>query len=238
MKKTEQKVLKFIDDNSLIQKGDKILVSLSGGPDSVFLLYFLKKYQKKFSVSLYAFHLNHLLRGKDAYLDEDFCKQICSSLNIPFFSVRKNVKQFAHKKKISIEEAGRILRYSELGKLLKKISFNSVATAHNCDDNAETVLLNLIKGTGLKGISGIPVKRDNIIRPILVLPKAEILKYLDLKKIKFRIDSSNFQIDLERNFIRHILLPLIRSKLNPSVDNAIFNSSQKDLILILLMVTI
>jgi tRNA(Ile)-lysidine synthase len=226
MKKTEQKVLKFIDDNSLIRKGDKILVSLSGGPDSVFLLHFLKKYQKRLAVSLYAFHLNHLLRGKDASLDEDFCKQLCSSLNIPLFSVRKNVKQFAHKKKISIEEAGRVLRYSELSKLLKKISFNAIATAHNCDDNTETVLLNLIKGTGLKGISGIPVKRDNIIRPILVLPKQEILKYLDLKKNKFRIDSSNFEIDLERNFIRHILLPLIRSKLNPSVDNAIFNSSQ------------
>jgi tRNA(Ile)-lysidine synthase len=226
MKKTEQKVLKFIDDNSLIHKGDKILVSLSGGPDSVFLLSFLKKYQKRLSVSLYAFHLNHLLRGKDASLDEDFCKQLCLSSNIPFFSVRKNVKQFAHTKKISIEEAGRILRYSELNKLLKKISFNKIATAHNCDDNAETVLLNLIKGTGLKGISGIPVKRDNIIRPILILPKVEILKYLDLKKIKFRIDNTNFEVGFERNFIRHILLPLIRSKLNPSVDNAIFNSSQ------------
>ena len=226
MKKTEQKVLKFIDDYSLIQKGDKILISLSGGPDSVFLLYFLKKYQKRFSVSLYAFHLNHLLRGKDANLDEDFCKQLCLSLNIPFFSVKKNVKQFAHKKKISIEEAGRILRYSELDKLLKQISFNTVATAHNCDDNAETVLLNLIKGTGLKGISGIPVKRNNIIRPIMVLPKEEILEYLDLKKIKFMVDSSNLQVDFERNYIRNVLLPLIRNKLNPSVENAIFNSSQ------------
>ena len=226
MKKTEQKVLKFIDNNSLIQKGDKIIVSLSGGPDSVFLLYFLKKYQQRFSVSLYAFHLNHLLQGKDASLDEEFCKQLCSSFNIPFFSVRKNVMQFAHKNKISIEEAGRVVRYSELDKLLKKIGFNKIVTAHNCDDNAETVLLNLIKGTGLKGISGIPVKRDNIIRPILVLPKEEILKTLDLKKIKFRIDNSNFELDLERNFIRNILLPLIRSKLNPSVNNAIFNSSQ------------
>jgi tRNA(Ile)-lysidine synthase len=167
-----------------------------------------------------------LLRGKDASLDEDFCKQICSSLNIPLFSVRKNVKQFAQKKKISVEEAGRLLRYSELAKLLKKISFDKIATAHNCDDNAETVLLNLIKGTGLKGISGIPVQRENIIRPVLVLPKAEILKYLDQQKTKFRIDNSNFEVDFERNFIRQILMPLIRSKLNPSVDNAIFNSSR------------
>jgi|ERR1035437_1630425 tRNA(Ile)-lysidine synthase len=226
MKKTEQKVLKFIDGNFLIHKGDKIIVSLSGGPDSVFLLYFLKKYQKRLSVSLSAFHLNHLLRGKDAFLDENFCKELCSSLNIPYFSVRKNVKVYARKKKISIEEAGRILRYSELNKLLKKINFNIIATAHHSNDNAETVLLNLIKGTGLKGISGIPVKRDNVIRPILVLSKDEILQYLDIKNINFRIDSSNFQVDPERNFIRHVILPLIRTRLNPSIENALFNSSQ------------
>jgi tRNA(Ile)-lysidine synthase len=226
MKKTEQKVLKFIDANSLIHKGDKILVALSGGPDSVFLLHLLRKYQNKLNISLAAFHMNHLLRGKDASLDEDFCKQLCLSYNIPFWSVKKNVKQLAQKKKISIEEAGRILRYSELSKLLKKIKFNLIATAHHSNDNAETVLLNLIKGTGIKGISGIPVKRDNIIRPLLILPKDEILKYLEQSKISFRTDISNFDIDLERNFIRNKLLPLIRSKLNPSVENAIFNSSQ------------
>lgn len=226
MKKTEQKVLKFIDDNSLIQKDDKIVVSLSGGPDSVFLLCFLKKYQKRLSISLSAFHLNHLLRGKNASDDELFCKQLCSSLNIPFFSVRKNVKQFARNQKISIEEAGRILRYSELNKLLKRSRFNKIATAHHSDDNAETVLLNLIKGTGLKGISGIPFIRDNVVRPILVLTKDEILKYLDSQNLKFRIDHTNFEVDMERNFIRNVLLPLIKSRLNPSVENALFNASQ------------
>ena len=226
MKKTEQKVLKFIDSNSLIQKGDKILVALSGGPDSVFLLHFLNQYRNKLNISLAAFHMNHMLRGKDASLDQEFCKQLCLSLNIPFWSVKKNVKQFAREQKISIEEAGRVLRYSGLSKLLKKIKFNLIATAHHSNDNAETVLLNLIKGTGIKGISGIPVKRDNIIRPILVLPKDEILEYLEQKKISFRTDSSNFDIDLERNFIRNKLLPLIKSKLNPSVESAIFNSSQ------------
>jgi tRNA(Ile)-lysidine synthase len=166
-----------------------------------------------------------MLRAKDAALDEEFCKALCASLNIPFFSVRKNVKQYAHKKKISIEEAGRNLRYSELNKLLSKTRFNKIATAHHSDDNAETVLLNLIKGTGLKGISGIPFKRDVVIRPILVMSKSEILKYLNSKSIRFRIDNSNFDVDPERNFIRNILLPLIRTKLNPSVENALFNSS-------------
>jgi tRNA(Ile)-lysidine synthase len=225
MTKIEQKVLKFIDGNDLIQKGDKIIVSLSGGPDSVFLLYLLKKYQKRFSITLSAFHLNHLLRAKDAALDEEFCQSLCASLNIPLYAVRKNVKQYASNKKISIEEAGRNLRYSELNKLLNKSRFNKIATAHHSDDNAETVLLNLIKGTGLKGISGIPFKRDNVIRPILVLTKSEILKYLDFNNIHYRIDNSNFDVDPERNFIRNILLPLIRTKLNPSVENALFNSS-------------
>jgi tRNA(Ile)-lysidine synthase len=226
MKKTEQKVLKFIDSNSLIYKGDKILVALSGGPDSVFLLYLLNQYRNKLNITLAAFHMNHMLRGKDASLDQEFCKQLCLSLNIPFWSVKKNVSRYAGEQKISVEEAGRVLRYVELSKLLKKIKFNLIATAHHSNDNAETVLLNLIKGTGIKGISGIPVKRDNIIRPILVLSKDEILKYLEQKKISFRTDNSNFDIDLERNFIRNKLLPLIRSKLNPSVETAIFNSSQ------------
>ena len=226
MKTIEQKVLKFIDANSLIRKGDKILVALSGGPDSVFLLYFLKKYQSRLSASLAAFHLNHLLRGNDASMDEVFCKDLCASMNVPFYSVRKNVKQFALNKKVSIEEAGRILRYSELNKILKKISFNLIATAHHSGDNAETVLLNLIKGTGLKGISGIPVKRNNVIRPILLLSKDEILKYLQMNNVEFRIDSSNLQIDFERNFIRHELLPLIKKNLNPAVENSLFSSSQ------------
>jgi tRNA(Ile)-lysidine synthase len=226
MKTTEQKVLNFIDANSLIRKGDKILVALSGGPDSVFLLYFLKKYQSRLSASIAAFHLNHLLRGNDAAKDEDFCRNLCESLKIPFYSIRKNVKQFSQKNKVSIEEAGRILRYSELNKILKKINFNLIATAHHSNDNAETVLLNLIKGTGLKGISGIPVKRDNVMRPILLLSKDEILKYLLKANVDFRIDSSNLQIDYERNFIRQKLLPLIKKKLNPAVENSLFSSSR------------
>ena len=226
MKKTEQKVLKFIDENSLIAKGDKIIVSFSGGPDSVFLLYFLKKFQNRFNISLSAFHLNHMLRGKEADLDELFSRNMCTELNIPFHSVRKNVKQFSLNNKISVEEAGRTIRYSELNKLVKHTGFNKIATAHHINDNAETVLLNLIKGTGLKGISGIPVIRENIIRPALIVSKQEILAYLEEENIEFRIDKSNESLDYERNFIRHELLPLIKQHLNPSVELALFNSSR------------
>ena len=226
MKKTEQKVLKFIDENSLIVKGDKIIVSFSGGPDSVFLLYFLKKFQQRFNISLAAFHLNHLLRGNDAGLDESFCEQLCSKFNIPFYSVCRNVKLFSQKKKMSVEEAGRKIRYSELDKLIKKTEFNKIATAHHLNDNAETVLLNLIKGTGLKGISGIPIIRGNIIRPVLSVSKEEILKYLAEENLDFRIDKTNQDLDYDRNYIRNELLPLIRKHLNPSVETALFNSSR------------
>jgi tRNA(Ile)-lysidine synthase len=226
MKKTEQKILKFIDENSLISKGDKIIVAFSGGPDSVFLLYFLKKFQNRLNVSLAAFHLNHMLRGTDAVLDECFCENMCSELNIPFYSVRKNVKQYAQKNKISVEEAGRKIRYAELDKIIKSTGFNKIATAHHLNDNAETVLFNLIKGTGLKGISGIPVVRNNIIRPVLNVSKEEILIYLEEENLVFRIDKSNEVLDYERNFIRHELIPLIKQRLNPSVENALFNSSR------------
>ncbi|MHB1687717.1 MAG: tRNA lysidine(34) synthetase TilS [Ignavibacteriaceae bacterium] len=225
MKKIEQKVIKFIDEKDLIQNGDKILVALSGGPDSVFLLNFLHKYKKRFKIEVGAVHINHLLRGKEANTDEDFCRRLTNDLGISFYSSKRKVKSFAKENKISIEEAGRKIRYSEFEKVSKKFGYNKIATAHNCNDNAETVLLNLIKGAGLKGISGIPVQRGNIIRPILNLTKEEILLYLEHHKINFRTDPSNFESDYERNFLRNRIVPMIKEKLNPKLEETIFHSS-------------
>src|SRR3989304_921184 len=173
MKKTEQKVLRFIDEKNLLEKDDRILVALSGGPDSVFLLHFLNKYSKKFKISLSALHINHGLRGKAALADEHFCKKFTKKSGIRFYSVKRDVKALAQKLKISTEEAGRLIRYEEFEKFSAKEGFSKIATAHIADDNAETVLLNLIKGTGLNGISGIPFSRGKIIRPLLVLTKEE-----------------------------------------------------------------
>ena len=171
IKNIEHKVIKFIDEKNLIEKKDRILIALSGGPDSVFLLHFLNKFKNKYKIELGALHLNHKLRGKEADKDEEFCRNICSKLKIEYFPVKRNVKAFAVKKKISFEEAGRELRYSVLESTALKNKFNKIATAHNSNDNAETILLNLIKGTGIRGISGIPVKRNNIIRPIINIAK-------------------------------------------------------------------
>lgn len=224
MKSTEQKVIKFISIHSLLRNNDRVLVALSGGPDSVFLLHFLKKYQKKFKIELAAFHLNHLIR-KSADKEQEFCAKLCKKLSIPFYTEKFNVKSFAVKNKISVEEAGRKVRYDYLNKYALKLDFNLIATAHNADDNAETVLLNLTKGTGIKGIAGIPVKRENIIRPVLCLRKNEILDYLKKNKIKFVIDESNLSEQYERNFLRLKVIPLIESKLNPQFINSILTTS-------------
>ncbi len=225
MKATEQKVIRFIKENNLISEGDRVLIALSGGPDSVFLLHFFNKFKSKYKIVLGAVHINHLLRGNDSDRDEIFCKAICNELDIPIYTVKANVKLYAKRNKHSLEIAGRNIRYDFFEKILSTKKYSKIATAHNADDNAETVLLNLIKGTGINGIAGIPVKRDKIIRPILCLSKKEILEYLEDNKFEYRIDESNLSNEYERNFLRNNVIPLIQKNLNPSFTENILNSS-------------
>lgn len=225
MKVTEQKVLRFIKENNLIVESDRILIAISGGPDSVFLLHFLNKFRRKYKIDIAAVHINHLLRGKDSQRDELFCKAICDELSIPFFFHRVNVKKYAELNKFSLEVAGRKIRYQYFEKLLNRIDYTKVVTAHNSDDNLETVLLNLVKGTGIKGVAGIPVKRDKIIRPVLCLSKQEILDYLEENKFEYRVDLSNYSDEFERNYLRNNVIPLVQKNLNPSVKESVLNSS-------------
>ncbi|PIW70352.1 MAG: tRNA lysidine(34) synthetase TilS, partial [Ignavibacteriales bacterium CG12_big_fil_rev_8_21_14_0_65_30_8] len=226
MKKIEQKTLNFIDQKNLINKGDKVLIALSGGPDSVFLLYFLFKYKTKLKIDLGAMHINHRLRGTDSDTDQKFCKSLCKKYKVNYYTKNRNVKAFALKNKISIEEAGREIRYKELKLAARKYGYKKIATAHNSTDNTETTLLNLFKGTGIDGISGIPFSRGNIIRPILCIKKNDIVKYLDNNKINYRVDTSNLNNDYERNFIRNKILPLIKENINPNFEESIFRSSE------------
>jgi tRNA(Ile)-lysidine synthase len=225
MKKTEQLVIDLISRQKLISAGDKILVAFSGGADSVFLLSFLLKFRRKYKIELAAFHLNHLLRKKAAQTDEEFCRNFCNELGVPFYFRREDIKIFALKEKISVEEAGRKRRYDLLAETAKEHGLNKIATGHNLDDNTETVILNLVKGTGIKGISGIPYIRGNIIRPLLAVSKDDIRSYLKKKKVPYLTDKTNLQNDYERNFLRNKIIPLLKKRLNPSVDGAILRSS-------------
>ena len=226
MKTTEQKVIKFIDSKSLINKDEKLLLGLSGGPDSVFALKFFVKYKKKYKFNLVALHINHNLRGQDSEKDEDFCKTLCLNEGIDLIVKKIEVKDFAKKKKLSIEEAARQIRYNLFSEAAKEYNCTKVVTAHNKSDNTETVLINLIKGTGIKGLSGIPVQRDNIIRPFLCVTKDEITSYLKANGIDSRLDKSNDSNEFQRNYLRNVVLKGIKEEINPSIDDAFFRTSQ------------
>jgi len=222
----EQNITKFISDNKLIESNDKLLLALSGGADSVFALTFLTKFQSKYNIQICALHVNHSLRGDESDGDEKFCKELCENLNIEFYSEKVDVKTLSKIEKLSIEEAARNIRYKKLNEYLKISGSNKIVTAHNLDDNTETVLLNLFRGSGLKGLSGIPVKRDNIIRPFLSARKEEIIEYLNANNIRFRIDSTNMQSEFKRNYLRNEIIPKIRENINPKVDNNVLKFSQ------------
>jgi tRNA(Ile)-lysidine synthase len=226
MKRLEQKILNLISRENLISRGDRILVALSGGPDSVFALHFLLKYQKKFGIDIAAFHLNHLLRGKESDGDEKFCRVLCKKNNVDFFSAKVDVKNSAKLAKRSIEETARHIRYEKLAAISEKKKFNKIVTAHNSSDNSETVLMNLFTGCGLHGISGIPVKRGNIIRPLLSVTKKEILDYLEFNKIGYRVDSTNLSDDYKRNYLRNQIIPRLKEEFNPRLEDALFRSSR------------
>lgn len=223
MKKIEQKVIKFIKDHNIISSGDNILIALSGGPDSVFLLSFLVRFRNKYNIKIGLLHYNHKLRGEEAERDQNFCRSVAEQYNLPFFLEQGDVKKYAEENKLSVEEAGRILRYKALEAAAERKGFNKIATAHNSNDNEETILLNLFKGAGLHGITGIPVIRGNIIRPMLCLSKAEVLEYLSYYNISYITDSSNAECDFMRNKLRNIIIPLIKKEINPSLEKALLN---------------
>ncbi|MDP4007962.1 MAG: tRNA lysidine(34) synthetase TilS [Candidatus Peregrinibacteria bacterium] len=196
---------------SKIKKGSKIIVALSGGPDSVYLLHQLKKLEKSLKITLIAAHLNHGTRFA-SNRDERFCKKLCEKLNVKFESKKLNLKGVKN-----FEETARSSRYGFFDELKKKYKATYIATGHHINDSIETVLLNLTRGCGLQGLTGIQ-DRDDIIRPIKNMRKEEILNYLKKNKIKFIVDSSNKKNTYTRNKIRNLILPVLK-KINPGIEN-------------------
>jgi len=225
-KTIEQDVIKYVKRHNLLFDAKKIIVALSGGADSVFALHFFNKYKNKYKVEISAFHVNHNLRGNESDRDEKFCKSLCRKFNIPFYSSSVDVKSFSKENKFSVEEAARVLRYNELEKFAVKTNSDVIVTAHNSNDNTETVLLNIVSGTGLDGIAGIPFKREKIIRPFLSVSKEDIKNYLKELNQKFREDSSNENLEFRRNYLRKKIIPLVEKNINPNLNKVILNSSE------------
>ena len=214
------KIFSFVKKHNMINKGDTVICGLSGGADSVCLLLVLCELSSKIEFTVKALHVNHCLRGAESERDEKFCRDLCERLDIPFTAVSCNVKEFAEKNSLSVEESARKLRYS----VFRENSENGkIATAHNANDNLETVILNLARGSAIKGFAGIPPVRGNIIRPLLTVSRKEIEKYLEDKGQNYVTDSTNLSDDYTRNKIRHKILPVLE-EINPSVIETSVNS--------------
>ncbi len=218
------KVKNTIKKYNLIGKNDKLVIGVSGGPDSVMLLYFLSSLSKEFNLSLHVAHLDHMLR-KDSYQDAEFVTSLAERFKIPVTAARVDVKELA--KKGSLEEIARKTRFGFFFKIAKSINANKIALGHNLDDQAETVLMRVIRGTGLYGLSGILPKREIegycIIRPLIEISRREIEAALKKKKIKARIDKTNLEDFYFRNKIRNRLLPLLAKEYNSNIKEVLSN---------------
>lgn len=211
-KKVYQSMSRAIDENnmlSIIKNG--VGIGFSGGADSVLLLIFFRKLQQESIFSLKALHVNHLIRETTADRDEAFSMEFAKALEIDYECHRANVPEFAEKNKLGTEEAARKIRYDFFDSIVKKDDrIDAIATAHNSTDNLETLIFNLMRGAGSRGLSGIAPVRDNIIRPLIYVSKEDVVKLLSDSEIPFVTDETNFSVEYTRNYIRHEILPKLK----------------------------
>lgn len=217
-----EKVLGTINKYNLIEDGDKIVLGLSGGPDSVCLLHILYRLKEKMNIEVYAAHLNHQIRGLEAQKDALYISQICEDLGITSFVKAINVPEYCKEQGVSLEEGARTLRYEMFEEIKQKTKSNKIAIGHNRNDQAETVLMRIMRGTGLQGLRGIEYIRDNkIIRPILDIERSEIEAYCEKYELNPRIDKTNLESIYTRNKIRLELIPYMKDNFNPNVIESI-----------------
>lgn len=218
----KEKVLGTIKKYNLIENGDKIVIGVSGGPDSIALLNVLLEIKNEniINFDVVVCHINHMIR-EEANDDEEYVLNFCKKYNIEFYARRIEIEKIAKESKIGTEEAGRNARYEFFNEILERTSSNKIATAHTSNDNAETVLMNIIRGSGTSGLKGIEVKRDNLIRPLIECNREEIEKYCEENELDPRIDKTNFKNIYTRNKVRNMLIPYIKENFNPNIIEGI-----------------
>ena len=202
----EEKVFSYIREHHMLKPGDRVVAGISGGADSVCLLFVLLEWAKVCPLELAVVHVNHGIR-KEAGEDAAYVKSLCEAHCLPFYLLEKDVRERAEQEKCSEEEAGRKTRYEAFEAVAKEIGADYIAVAHNSNDRSETMLFHLFRGSGIKGLGSIQPVRDNIIRPILCLERKEIEAYLEDRGITYCQDATNATDDYTRNRIRHHILP-------------------------------
>jgi tRNA(Ile)-lysidine synthase len=220
-------IRKTISDHDMLQPGDSVLVAVSGGPDSVALLHVMLELSDVFSLNLGIAHLNHSLRGRESDRDAVFVELMAKRLNLPVYISKKDVRKYQKEKRLSPEDAARRVRYSFFYETAESHGFTKIALGHHADDNAELVLMNILRGSGHRGMSGIPPLRGGltdekaIIRPLIKSTRDEILFFLKKQGLKYVIDRSNYDTSLLRNRIRRNLIPELKKNYNPEIIQAL-----------------
>ena len=216
----KEEVLKTIKKYNLIESGDKLVLGVSGGPDSISMLNVLREIAEDETIDLkfqiVVSHINHNIR-KEAKEDEEFVKKYCDENNIKFFSKSIDVEKIANNSKIGIEEAGRKVRYEFFDEVLKETNSNKIAIAHNKNDKVETMIMNVLRGSGLLGLKGIEPKRGKYIRPLIEIEREKIEEYCEEKNLNPRIDKTNFDNTYSRNKVRNEVIPYIKQEFNPNI---------------------
>src|SRR3989339_867742 len=221
-KKFHRSVASTVREFKMLESKDSILVAVSGGPDSVALLLSLLHLKQAYDLSIGIAHLNHRLRGEDSLKDEEFVRDLAEQFRLPFFCEQQDVAAYAGRHRLSVEEAGREVRYDFFSRTANHHGYDKIALGHNKNDNAELVLMNLLRGSGPKGLSGIPPVRDHrYIRPLIRMTKQEILDFLKAEGQAFRMDGSNTDTAYIRNAVRLRLIPVLESDFNPDIVDAL-----------------
>ncbi len=212
-----KKVLETIKKYNLIENGDKIVLGVSGGPDSITMLDILRQLREGLEFEIVVAHINHMIR-EEAIEDEKYVQEYCKKNNIECYIKRIDVEKIANTKKIGTEEAGRKVRYEFFEEILQKTGSNKIGIAHNKNDKIETIIMHILRGSGISGLKGIEPKRDNkYIRPLIECERSEIEQYCEENKLEPRIDKTNFENEYTRNKIRNIVIPYIKKEFNPNI---------------------
>lgn len=208
------KVENYIEENHMLNMGDTVVMGVSGGADSVALFLVLNALREKYCLNLYTVHVNHGLR-EEAKEEALYVKALCEERDIPFILIEEDVAEIARQYSMGTEEAGRMIRYEAFYNLIFELGGGKVAVAHNMNDRAETMLFNLFRGTGIKGLASINAVRGDIIRPLLCVERSEIEEFVNGENIRFCVDASNLTDDYSRNRIRNNIIPLIKEQIAP-----------------------
>ena len=221
----KSKVLSIVKEYNLIKEKDNIVIGVSGGPDSMALLYVLLDLKEEIDFNIHIAHINHGVRGVDAKEDQVFVEMVAKKLNLPYYTKDVNMIEYGREKGISAEEAGRELRYGFFREILHSLGGGRIAVAHNMNDQAETLLMRFLRGTGVDGLKGMEFIIQDIIRPILGISRKEIESYIEINEIQTVLDKTNLMPIYTRNKIRLELIPYIEENFNPNIINTLWRTS-------------